>query len=48
MPINEMVNHPPQTQDRAGKHSVENRANTGYRDAIMTPPYNNRTCLENL
>jgi hypothetical protein len=25
MSINEMVNHPPQTQDRAGKHSVENR-----------------------
>lgn len=42
MPINEMVNHPPQTQDRAGKHSVENRANTGYRDAIMTPPNNNQ------
>ena len=42
MPINEMVNHPPQTQDRAGKHSVENRGNTGYRDAIMTPPNNNQ------
>ena len=38
--INEMVNHPPQTQDRAGKHSVENRDNTGYRDAIMTPNNN--------
>jgi hypothetical protein len=42
MPINEMVNHPPQTQDGAGKHSVENRDNTGYRDAIMTPPNNNQ------
>jgi len=45
MPINEMVNHPPQTQDRAGKHSVENRdytGYTGYRDAIMTPPNNNQ------
>jgi hypothetical protein len=41
-PINEMVNHPPQTQDRTGKHSVENRDNTGYRDAIMTPPNNNQ------
>ena len=40
MSINEMVNHPPQTQDRAGKHSVENRDNTGYRDAIMTPNNN--------
>jgi hypothetical protein len=47
MPINEMVNHPPQTQDRAGKHSVENRDNTGYRDAIMTPP-NNNICTINI
>jgi hypothetical protein len=42
MSINEMVSHPSQTQDRAGKHSVENRDNTGYRDAIMTPPNNNK------
>ena len=40
MSINEMVNHPPQTQVRAGKHSVENRDNTGYRDAIMRPNNN--------
>jgi hypothetical protein len=41
-----MVSHPSQTQDRAGKHSVENRDNTGYRDAIMTPPNNNQNSGE--
>ena len=41
---NEMSNHLPQSQDRvlAGTHTVNNRDNTGYRDAIMTPPNNNQ------